>query len=372
MDLLTILLICNIALLSVIIVVLFHASMRARKKIPILYEIFIGLIIFMFFLMDSILANWFLETGFFTEDIYFSYRYLLELVLGVIGLYIMVDIDVHAHNKRIIYKAVILIIGTNLFTALLILSILVPSIRDNSIGLLFLFNTNVPLWIQVIIMCSKAFGLGGMIVFLCYISVLVVRSKLFSRWSNIFLVCGLLSIIDCVVSIPAIGLIFNLSPEIIFIVWLVSFVFVLAARINRINIKVMMDIHDLIVTHEGGVPIFSLTDGKIAPDLIGSAMSGVTSLIQEISGSSHKIRAIDQHDIKLLFAFGNHFFITLIIEGESIVLSKMLHRLVHEIEANYSKVLENWMGDVDVFKSLKNIIDSIFSQIEWKTALEQT
>ncbi|MEJ2249007.1 MAG: hypothetical protein P8Y70_14655 [Candidatus Lokiarchaeota archaeon] len=370
MDLLTILLISNIVLLSIIILMLIFASIKARLSIPILFEIYIGLILLMLFIMDSIFANWYLEIGIFGPGQYFSYRYFLEIILGIIGLYIITDINVHSLKKRIILKSLIFIIGTNFITSLLILSLFIPSIDDNSIGLLFLLNTNVPFWVQFIIFGSKVFGLGGLIIFLCYICVLVVKSKLFSRWSNIFIVCGIMSIIDSIITVPTAEVLLNLPPEVFFILWLVTFAFIIAARLNRINIRVMVDVHDLIITHESGIPIFSLTDGKMSPELIGGAMSGLTSLIQEISGSSHKVKAIDQNDIKLLFVFGNHFFITLIVEGESLVLSKMLHRLVHKIESQYTPLLKNFSGDVEVFKSLKELVNSTFSQVEWKIPLE--
>lgn len=98
-------------------------------------------------------------------------------------------------------------------------------------------------------------------------------------------------------------------------------------------------------------------------------MAGITNLVQEISGSSKRIQSIDEQNIKLLFAYGDHSFITIIIEGYSLILHKMLEKLMVLFEANYSAILENWDGNIDVFKSAREIVNSIFSRVEWKTPL---
>lgn len=364
------LLIANIICLSIIILILFHALIQARFKIPILLEIFIGLIIIIFLLMDSIWARWFYEVKIFNQEQYFVYRSIFEVILGIIGFYIIIEISINDLKKQIIFKALILIIGTNFISILLLLGQIVHSMNQNTIGFLFLLNKDVPIGIQIFILCTKIFGLGGLILFLFQVCVLVVKSNLFSRWSKVFLICGILSLIDCLISIPIIDILFNLNIELVFIIWLITFLFIIIARLNRIDLKVIINIHDMIITHESGIRLFSLSDGKMETDLISSAMAGVTSIIQEISGSRRKVRVIDEQDVKFLFAFGKHCFITLIVEGESLILTKMLNKLLYKFESEYSTILENWSGgNLNIFNSAKKIVDSIFSQVEWKTQL---
>ena len=48
----------------------------------------------------------------------------------------------------------------------------------------------------------------------------------------------------------------------------------------------------------------------------------------------------------------------------------MLNKLLYVIESKYSSLLENWNGDVSLFDSVKNVVNSIFSQVEWKATLK--
>ncbi|MHA1733180.1 MAG: hypothetical protein ACTSU5_14630 [Promethearchaeota archaeon] len=313
--------------------------------------------------MDSIWARCFLEVGVFGEEFFYEYRYIYEVVIGIVGLYVFVDIRFHSEKTRRLWKEVVLGVGTNLITTLVLLILFVPAMRDSSAGFTFLFNAGIPRGVKAFIMLTKVIGIGGYSQFILRVAVLLVRSKLFSRWTTLFFVLGVFTMIDLQITIPVLDQLFSWDVSVTLIFWIVGLAFVVAARLNYMRLNMVTNIHELGIVHKSGATIFSYSDGKVDPDLVGSAMTGVISFLQEISGSEKQLRKIDVEDVKFLFVYGNKVFASLIADQDSAVLFKMLNNLLCKFEASYDPVLENWNGNVATFERAGEIVASVFSHV---------
>ncbi len=177
----------------------------------------------------------------------------------------------------------------------------------------------------------------------------------------IFFIIGLFLLVDSQIINPLLDVVFHANIETYFLNFIITYLFVILARLDRMNIKILLHVHVLNIITKEGMTLYAETDGKTDPDLIGAALSGLHSLLQEISKSHNKIRAIDQGDKKLVFAFGRFVFIVLIVDEDSALLDKMLEGLVYKFESAYATVLENWDGKIDAFNSSAKIVDSVFA-----------
>lgn len=339
---------------------------QTRNKIPILFEIFLGVFIVTLFFSDYLGGRYFLYKNYISANFLNSYRYVYEIVIGQVGWYIFLDMRVLDQRKNMILKAITIIVGTNFITAMTFINFMDPNIQNNSIGLLFLLNRNVTPGIQTFIFFTKIYGLGGLIVFIIDICILIYRSKIYSKISSWIFIIGYLSLLDIQITIPTIDMVFNLNFTFILLLWILGFVFVIAARINKINFKTVFNIHELVISNKVGITLYAVSDQKIDPNLVSMAISGVNTIMGEISGSSKPIKAIDQGDKQILFESGKHITALLLVDEYSIIVSKMLKRLVSEFETNYGSALENWNGNIDIFEPSKKIIDGIFTGMNWK------
>ncbi len=347
-------------IIGIFFLMILYAIFHVRKTTPLLAKIFFGIAASTYFMLDFLWSRWFLAIGWESLEQFYEHRYVYDVVLGMIGFYVMVDIRVKDPHNQFIWKGIILGGGANFMTTLLLLDYFVPAMRLNSLGFMFLLNAGVPDWVQWIIFFSKLYGLGGYIAFLIQVAFLVARSRIFSRRSMIFFTIGLLLLADSQIINPLMDVVFNANIETYFLNFIVTYLFVILARLDRMNIKILLHVHVLNIITKEGLTLYSENDGKSDPDLIGAALSGLHSLIQEISKSHNKIRVIDQGDKKLVFAFGKRVFVVVIVDEDSALLDKMLEGLVFRFESAYAVLLENWDGKIDAFNSAGKIVDSVF------------
>jgi hypothetical protein len=353
-------------LISIFLLTLISAYFRARKSIPLLSKIFLGFILFTLFLTEYILSLFSNEFSLFYSEHYYKYQNQYYVLIGMVSFLVLAEIRIQNIQKRLIWKAIILIISTNLITALFVTNIFVPPSYSNPQGFGFIESRQAELWIRLLVLLSLSFGICGISLFMLQVSYLIVKSKLFSKWSSIFLVLGILSFLDCLITIPLIEMKYDVNIRFALSHWILSFVFIIAARLYRINIKVVKNIKELYIVYSlSGIPLFSQSSGGFEPSLVGSAMTGVVALLKEIWGSKKRIRSIDQGDKKLLFAFGQYTYGMILVEDESLILNKMLKELLNKFETNYISSLENFTGNLRVFDTADTIVDTVFPQVNW-------
>ncbi|TXT54171.1 MAG: membrane protein of unknown function [Promethearchaeota archaeon] len=349
---------------------LIQAFFKSRKSSPLLSKIYLSLTLCVYYVFEFSIARFLIETRIIYRPDYEQFRYIFDILLGLVGFYVLIDIKIINPRKNFKWKALNIILGTNLMTTALFLIQFFPSIRDNSIGLLYLINNQIDIIVLIFLSVMKVYGLGGFFFYLVQLCILLYKSNLYKKATLLLLSLGILSLFFAIITVPVWDVVFNLDVDVILLFWLGTFIFLLSARLNRISFKILMDIKEIIFVLNSGIPLFALSSQKIDSHLVGSALVGVNTIIKEISGSTRKgLKSIDHGDNKLLFAYGNYCFIMIMVEQESELLYSMMKSLLLQFEAQYEAALKHFQGDVSIFHSAKELVDATFSQIEWKEDL---
>ncbi|MFW9988339.1 MAG: hypothetical protein ACFFC3_06770 [Candidatus Odinarchaeota archaeon] len=97
-------------------------------------------------------------------------------------------------------------------------------------------------------------------------------------------------------------------------------------------------------------------------DLVSGALSGVITIISEITRSSKHIKKIDKEGNHLYFAFGKYHIAVLITSMDLPILNKKLDAFSRAFEQNFSEEIKNFRGNVQVFSPARYMIDRYFSQ----------
>ncbi|MFX1327608.1 MAG: hypothetical protein ACFE91_05620 [Promethearchaeota archaeon] len=96
-------------------------------------------------------------------------------------------------------------------------------------------------------------------------------------------------------------------------------------------------------------------------DLISGALSGIISLISEITHTKKQLRQIKKDEATLLFTYGKYHYAALIVSMDLPVLFKKLDEFSREFEAKFSKELKNFQGNVGRFEPAKFLMIKYFS-----------
>lgn len=131
------------------------------------------------------------------------------------------------------------------------------------------------------------------------------------------------------------------------------------------------------------VQLYVITDGGIMMthyafkskvtfdlDLFSGGISGVTTILQEMIESDQKLKVIDHEDKKLLFEYGDRFVVTLIARKDLRIIRSKLKILSEEIQNVFWEILEDWNGDLDVFKPINTLIKNLFEESDRVQKLE--
>ncbi|MFX1238234.1 MAG: hypothetical protein ACFFAS_07040 [Promethearchaeota archaeon] len=85
-----------------------YSLWQARIKVPMIQGVFIGLFAITIFLMDFVIARWFYEVGFFNKEQFYGYRYMYDIIIGLICFYILVNIRINNLHHNPIWKFIII------------------------------------------------------------------------------------------------------------------------------------------------------------------------------------------------------------------------------------------------------------------------
>jgi len=101
---------------------------------------------------------------------------------------------------------------------------------------------------------------------------------------------------------------------------------------------------------------------QLDEDLIAGGLSGVLTIITEITRSKKNLRIISKEGVKLMFSYGKYHIAALISTMDLPVLMKKLDEFSREFEHKFSNELKNFAGYVNPFKPAKYIVKKYFIQ----------
>ena len=123
-------------------------------------------------------------------------------------------------------------------------------------------------------------------------------------------------------------------------------------------------IEHVYLTDAGGTPMVHLSrrfESDKDPDLIASMFSAVQNFMDDSFhslgiGSVRSIELGDRHQVA--FGRGHRLLLYVVYQGrESNHLEDRVIRQVHDLEARFASVLEDWGGDMDDVKGIRDYLE---------------
>ncbi|MHA1369477.1 MAG: hypothetical protein ACTSRA_07190, partial [Promethearchaeota archaeon] len=123
--------------------------------------------------------------------------------------------------------------------------------------------------------------------------------------------------------------------------------------------------HVFIIHIISGTCLFFKSFGQetIDPDLISGFLTAVQSFGTEISGTktSRSLEGLTYQDYKIIVGEGKYVRLALALASEaSMILRSLVPEFIQLFEERYESVLQNWRGDLTLFKDASRLIDEIF------------
>ncbi|MFX1237211.1 MAG: hypothetical protein ACFE8P_05760, partial [Promethearchaeota archaeon] len=121
-------------------------------------------------------------------------------------------------------------------------------------------------------------------------------------------------------------------------------------------------LRDLFVLTKEGVAMYSYSFGieLQKPELVSGMISALTTFLKEATGSTKQLRSIDQEDKKVLLSHGQYTTIALMCDKDLPIIRKRLKKFSDAFESNYGKRLQNWGGEITIFKKADSILSKYF------------
>ena len=119
-----------------------------------------------------------------------------------------------------------------------------------------------------------------------------------------------------------------------------------------------------VITNEHGICCvhfpFRKYTGKMSPQLVSSGVSGVITIVKEMTSSKKHLKSVDQEDVKFIFAYGLYATAALLAEEDLQIYHDKLKTFVEEFETEFKQYLINWTGSIHEFEPAMQIIARIF------------
>ncbi|MEM2143175.1 MAG: hypothetical protein QXS20_09900 [Candidatus Thorarchaeota archaeon] len=123
--------------------------------------------------------------------------------------------------------------------------------------------------------------------------------------------------------------------------------------------------YDMIVLDQQGVLIFLHRFREQAsgldPELVGSAMSGILSLMKELLASSKQLHRIDHGDAKILVETGPLTTFLLVVNKETVRFRQILRQLQLEFESNFRESLISGAPMVSEYAAFRRRVVELIS-----------
>lgn len=108
--------------------------------------------------------------------------------------------------------------------------------------------------------------------------------------------------------------------------------------------------------NEGELP------SKLDENVISGALTGVLTIISEITQSKERLRKIDKKGHYLYFSYGKSHIVTLITSMDLPILIKKLDAFSKDFGTKYEKILKYFVGNVSPFEDTKYLVEKYFNQ----------
>ncbi|MFX0025219.1 MAG: hypothetical protein ACFE8M_02300 [Candidatus Hermodarchaeota archaeon] len=108
--------------------------------------------------------------------------------------------------------------------------------------------------------------------------------------------------------------------------------------------------------------LYAKEDECMDEDLVSSALTGVLSILSEITRSKKKLRRIEKDDDFLYFSYGKNHIATLISSMDLPVLTRKLDNFSKDFEDKFYEELKDFVGNMTPFESTKYLIKKNFTQ----------
>ncbi len=123
-------------------------------------------------------------------------------------------------------------------------------------------------------------------------------------------------------------------------------------------------LRDLFILSKGGMKLFhfSFTGGENYEDLdlISAGISGIKALIAEMIKSKDNLRVVDHQDLKLIFEYGDHVILVLLVSENLKIYRSKLATLRTQFENFFQDIFAKWDGDLDIFLPTKQLVKQTF------------
>lgn len=120
-------------------------------------------------------------------------------------------------------------------------------------------------------------------------------------------------------------------------------------------------IKSIYLIYDDGTPIYFRIFNNITSDplLVSGALSGISTLIKEITQAKSDLKKIDYGEGEILFERGEKITMAVFTTLSTEEMRNRIAKIVKKIETHYKNILENWDGDLSKFGGLQKDIDEL-------------
>ncbi|MFX1450026.1 MAG: hypothetical protein ACFFCM_04225 [Promethearchaeota archaeon] len=117
-----------------------------------------------------------------------------------------------------------------------------------------------------------------------------------------------------------------------------------------------------IIHAQKGINLYDYSFGPAIEEseLIAGGLIGISSIIQEMTKSNTKLRVIKQEQANIILEHGESIVIALISKEDLQILRKKLNSLINKFESLFREQIQDWTGDVSIFRPTKALIEETF------------
>lgn len=121
-------------------------------------------------------------------------------------------------------------------------------------------------------------------------------------------------------------------------------------------------LRQLYVINEGGINLFnySFSPQKTDPLLVSGGISGLCTIVQELTMSESKLKVITQEKAIIILNHGSFVTSALIVSEDLKVLHRKLEIFTNEFEKFFGALFKSWVGDTSIFTPGQVIAERLF------------
>ncbi len=121
------------------------------------------------------------------------------------------------------------------------------------------------------------------------------------------------------------------------------------------------EIKSLYIIYEDGTPIYFYVANNMIldPTLVSGALTGISTLIKEITQTGTGVKKIDYGDGEIILEKGKKITIAAFTSSPTQEMRNRITKFIKTFEESYGDVLENWDGNLSKFKNLEEKIKNM-------------